>query len=156
MKVTSVDHDGNHVRTLHARALFDTGCKPNLVTEKWLRDHNLVHLVDWTTSETEFVRHKNTQSRVTGEVTLDLYGRDKPYKRQRVFLKEKTMTCRFFVVSDKGYDLIIGVDTIQDESLFDKGIPCFAETQGGFSSSVKVSEGKIPNSPTNLDVLTRI
>lgn len=100
------------------------------------------HLVEETTVEnsSNFVRHGDAQSWVIKEVTMEWYGENEPRKNQVVFFKDKSITDRFLVVPDTDFDIIIGLKAINKHRLLKNTRAFYADTQGGYSSTVQPSE----------------
>lgn len=100
------------------------------------------HLVEATTVEKSFnfVRHGDVRSRVIKEVTMEWYGENEPRKNQVVFFKDKSFTDRFLVVPDTDFDIIIGLKAINKHRLLKNTRSFYADTQGGYSSTVQPSE----------------
>lgn len=142
IQVTRETPDRDFINIVTARAIFDTACSANLVTEQWLRRKRMWHLVEATTVEKSFnfVRHGDVRSRVIKEVTMEWYGENEPRKNQVVFFKDKSFTDRFLVVPDTDFDIIIGLKAINKHRLLKNTRSFYADTQGGYSSTVQPSE----------------
>ncbi|KAK7532373.1 uncharacterized protein J3D65DRAFT_680160 [Phyllosticta citribraziliensis] len=75
---------------------------------------------------------------VVGAVKLEFWGNDAPHDGQKIFMKQRTYRCTFFVVEDAEVDLTIGSRTIQDKGLavrdmFDDFYALDGMNQGGFT-----------------------
>ncbi|KAK0647499.1 hypothetical protein DIS24_g7673 [Lasiodiplodia hormozganensis] len=133
-----------YIHRVIARALFDTGCPANLVTQQWIRNHDMGHLVKPVSDENDYdiVRHHGVESRVIAEIEMEWYGISEDRKGQIVFLKKNTPRDHFLVVPDTGFDIIIGRETIKRERLTRRRIDFYGDTQGGYSCPIPTPSEK--------------
>lgn len=144
LEVTRETVNREYLDLVIARALFDTGCSANLVTQQWLRNHDMEHLVRPVSDENNYliVRHHDVESHVIAEVDMEWYGRNESRERQLVFLKHLSQTDRFLVVPDTNFEIIIGLETIKRRDLFRRRLDFYGDTQGGYSHTIQTPPEK--------------
>ncbi|KAK8166040.1 hypothetical protein BC567DRAFT_251240 [Phyllosticta citribraziliensis] len=135
VQVLEPSPDGGHQGKHDAIAHFNPECARNFVSQTYLQriqfDLSLIRVV-------EEIPDCCAGRNVVGAVKLEFWGNDAPHDGQKIFMKQRTYRCTFFVVEDAEVDLTIGSRTIQDKGLavrdmFDDFYALDGMNQGGFT-----------------------